>query len=46
MDLAQFPGPHHQRHSRETVYFADFGQDKVDNLCLRRAMIYEAVMAA
>ena len=45
MDLAQFLGPRHQRHSRETVCFANFGQHKVDNLCLRRAMRYEAVMA-
>ena len=44
MDLAQFLGLRHQRHSRETVCFADFGQHQVDSLYLRRAMIYEAVM--
>ena len=46
MDLAQFLDLRHQMHSREMVYFADLGQHKVDNLCLRRAMIYEGVMAA
>lgn len=45
MDLARSLGLRHQRHSRETVYFAGFDQHQVDNLCLRRAMIYEAVMA-
>ena len=27
------------------VCFAEFGRHKVDSLCLRRVMIYEAVMA-
>ena len=45
MDLDHFLGLRHQTHSRERVCFADFGQHKVDNLCLRREMIYAAVMA-
>ena len=45
MDFAPFLDLRHQRHSREMVYFADFGQHQVDNLYLRRGMIYEAVMA-
>ena len=44
MGLAQSLGLRHQRHSRETVYFAGFDQHQVDNLYLRRVMIYEAVM--
>ena len=46
MNLAQFLGLRHRRHSREMVYFADVGQHQVDNLYLRMAMIYEVVMAA
>lgn len=44
--LAQSLGPRHLRHSRQMVYFAEFGLHKVDSLYLRRTMIYEAVMAA
>ena len=43
--LAQSLGLRHLRHNRQMVCFAEFGQHKVDSLCLRRVMIYEAVMA-
>lgn len=46
MDLPQCLGPRHQKHNRERVCFADFGRHRVDSLCLRRVMRYEAVMAA
>lgn len=46
MDLAQSLGLRHRRHSKERVYFADFGRHKVDSVYLRRVMMYEVVMAA
>ena len=44
--MAQALGLLHQRHNKEMVYFVECDQRKVDNLYLRKRMIYEVVIAA
>lgn len=46
MGLTQSLGLRHLRHSRQMVYFAEFGLHRVGSLYLRRTMIREGVMAA